>query len=186
MKIIQILVSALLILIFNGCQPDQLSQNKNAKSTFNYFDLKGFMKEETDRISKMASYTKVVYLNGEEETKKLTQMNLENELKPFSDSDINKPAWAGKYNIDSTFNEKEELVGLVYTSDDKKLKTKKISVDFESGKVIKVFIENAANSTVANTHQALTYQPDIGFSIESKQDVSLLDENYFKIKVLFH
>ena len=185
MKVIQIAVFTLFFLTTIRCHTDKMVQNIDAKATLKYFDLKGFIEAETDRISKMQSFTKTAYVNGEKETKTLSQINIENELKPFYNSDINKPAWAGKYTIDSTFNQANELIGLRYQSKDEKLKTKTMSVDFVGKEVSKVFIENATNSSVANTYQTLIYQSKAGFSVESKQDVSLLEENYFKIEVSF-
>lgn len=168
-----------------GCGNVGTSESEIKQSTLKYFDLKGFIEMETERLTELTSFTKTVFVNGEQETKSFNQMDANAELTPFSDSDINKPAWSDKYDIDSVFNQNKELVGLQYQTKDSKLKTKKMSIDFQNNKVAKVYIENAINSSVADIYQTLMYQPKKGFSIESRQDVSLMDENQFKIEVSF-
>ena len=152
---------------------------------FKYFDLKGFLETEAERLSDKPSFTKTVFVNDGQETKSISELDLKTELMPFSNSDINKPAWSDKYDIDSLFNQNEEITGLRYQTKDKKLNTKKMDIDFEKSNVVKIIIENTTNSSVANTFQTLVYQPSKGYSIESKQDVSLMEETHFKIEVSF-
>ncbi|MEZ4933248.1 MAG: hypothetical protein R2788_14140 [Saprospiraceae bacterium] len=168
-----------------GCGNVGTSESEIKQNTFKYFDLKGFIEKEAERLAERTSFTKTVFVNGEQETKPLSHIDAKAELMPFSSSDINKPAWSDQYEIDSVFNQNKELIGLRYQSKDKKLKTKKMSIDFQKSKVVKVYIENATESSVATTYQTLTYRPEKGFSIESRQDVSLMDENQFKIEVSF-
>ena len=177
--------TALILFTLFSCGNSESPQSTDRKSSLNYFDIRGYMEAEIKKLAQEPSFNKSVYVNGEKETKRLESIDLENELTPFIDSDINKPAWAGKYDVDSTFNQAHQLIGLHYQSKDRKLKTKSIAIDFEGTDVSKIFIVNAVNSSVANTYQTLTYQPQKGFSIESKQDVSLMAKNHFKIEVAF-
>ncbi len=185
MSPIQTLFKVLFFIIICGCDNTNVSQRIDSKKALNYFDLNGFIESEIHRLAQKTSFSKTIYVNEEREIKEAIEINLKNELKPFFDSDINKPAWAGKYAIDSTFDQTNELIGLHYKSKDEKLKTKDFIVDFEGKEVSRIFIENATSSSIANTSQVLTYQPKIGFSVESKQEVSLMDKNQFKIEVVF-
>ena len=181
----QTLLYILIIFLIYSCGNTTASKPTEDIPTLDYFDLKGFIKSEIARLSQKSSFSKTAYVNGDKETNKFNKINLQNELKPFSDSDINKPSWIGKYNADSTFNEKNELIRLYYQAKDDKLKTKTLAIDFIENDVSKITIENATSSSVANTFQTLIYHSNKGFSIESKQDVSLMEENNFKIEVTF-
>lgn len=177
--------SLLVLSLLFGCTSPAAPTGAGTKKNLQYFDLKGFMLAEKERLAQVAGCSKTVLANGKSETKTLEKVNLENELKPFLESDINKPAWVGKYEIDSIFNENQQLTGLRYLAKDNKLKTKVVNVQFDNGEVIHIFIENATHTNVANTYQALTYLPKSGYSIESKQSVSLMDEHFFKVEVEF-
>lgn len=168
-----------------GCGNVGTAKNEIKQGAIKYFDLRGFVETEAERLEGGTSFTKTVFVNGEQETKSLSHIDAKAELMPFSNSDINKPAWSDQYEIDSVFNQNKELISLHYQSKDKKLKTKRMSIDFQKTKVVKVYIENATESSVATTYQTLVYRPDEGFSIESKQDVSMMDENQFKVEVSF-
>lgn len=174
-----------LSLVGGGCGNISTHGSERIDKAFKYFDLKGFIEMEAERLAERTSFTKTVFVNGEQETKSFNHINAKVELMPFSDSDINKPAWSDQYDIDSIFNQNKELIGLKYQTKDKKLKTQQISIDFNKNRVIEVYIENATNSSVADNHQTLVYRPDKGFSIESMQKVSLMDENLFKVEVSF-
>ncbi|MFQ5446281.1 MAG: hypothetical protein ACE5FF_05050, partial [Saprospiraceae bacterium] len=115
----------------------------------------------------------------------LDDIDFEQELKPFSEADINRPAWTDKYTIDSLFDESNALTKLTYTAIDPKLKTKRVEIDFESNSVSKVFIENSTASAVAKTRQLLTYEPGTGYSIQSTQKVVLTSDDTFFVEVRF-
>ena len=166
MSYIQTVYKILVFIIICGCGNTDDPNRLGSRPKLNYFDLKGFIDSETERLAQQVSFSKTVFVNGEKETKKVENVNLKNELKPFSDSDINKPSWVGKYAVDSTFNQKKELVSLRYQAKDKKLKTKNLVVDFYKNVVSKIFIKNATNSSVANTYQTLTYQPKTGHGVQ--------------------
>ncbi|MEZ4958659.1 MAG: hypothetical protein R2830_02455 [Saprospiraceae bacterium] len=150
-----------------------------------YFDLKGFFNEETKRLETFSTVKKIATVDGVREEHVLDSLNFGQELKIFSNADINRPAWSDKYAIDSVFNEQKQLTRLNYTTEDKDLRTRQITVDFEDGQVLKIFIENSTSSAIADTKQLLTYQPASGYTIESKQAVALSKDNAFLVEVQF-
>ncbi len=150
-----------------------------------YFDIAGYFEKEAQRLSSRTGFTKRVMMNGEVEESQVERIDFKNDLKAFAKSDINRPAWSDKYEIDSTFNQNKELIKIAYQTNEPKLVTKEITIDFEKGEVAKIHIINGTKSAIALTEQILIYRPSKGYSIESKQDVTTLDENTFRVEVSF-
>ncbi len=150
-----------------------------------YFDLKGYFDGEVKRLTGLPKVKKIATVDGQREERIIDSLDFEEELQIFSNADINRAAWSDKYAIDSVFNDQRQLTQLNYTSNDKDLRTQKISIDFSENAVSKIFIENSSSSAVADTKQLLTYEPGVGYTIESHQKVSLTDDNTFLVEVQF-
>ncbi len=176
------LVFSIALLAFAGCSDTPVDVKLSEQL---YFDLKGYFDSEVQRLAKFQKVKKTATVDGQQEERTIDSLNFEEELKIFSNADINRAAWSDKYEIDSVFNQQQQLVQLNYTSKDEDLRTKKISIDFEANAVSKVFIENSTSSAVADTKQLLTYEPEVGYTIESHQKVSFTDDNTFLVEVRF-
>ena len=150
-----------------------------------FFDLKGYFDGEFQRLHSKGKAKKIVMAGGKQEVMIMDSIDFKRELGVFSGSDINRPAWSDKYVVDSSFNEQKELVQLQFNAIDNKLKTRKILVDFEKAAVTKVFIENITSSSIATSSQVLTYEPNLGYAIESHQKVAMTDDQHFKVTVQF-
>lgn len=165
-----------------SCQTGIKQEKKGRKS---FFDLKAYFESETQRLTNGNRVKKIVAVGNKKEERVLDSINYRQELGIFSTSDINRPAWAGRYKTDSIFNDNKELIRLDYTANDEKLKTRKISIDFEEQTVVGVFIENNTTSSIASSRQTLTYRPTTGYIIESHQNAALTDDQVFLIEVQF-
>ena len=119
------------ILLTSSCKNQNNLNGPSNAFEVKFFDLKGFINTEIGRLAKKDSFKKTVYINGASEEKKVQSLNLKNEMKPFLNSDINKPAWTDKYLTDSLFNEKQELISLTYSALDSTLRTQSLSIEFE-------------------------------------------------------
>lgn len=177
-------ITAINIFLFFACS----NQNTNAPTVHPsnpYFDLKAFFNNEIERIAAFKNSKKTTTVNGKVEEKRMDNVDFHSELALFSDADINRSAWIGKYAIDSTFNESRELIQLNYIATDEDLKTKNISIAFERGFVSKIEIQNASTSALAKSHELLTYIPSKGYIIESKQSIRFSADNNYRIEVQF-
>ncbi|MEK7254564.1 MAG: hypothetical protein AAB316_07460, partial [Bacteroidota bacterium] len=125
----KICLSILPFLLLFACQDNQPSGESKSDSSQPFFDLKGYFNQEVQRLANIRSIKKTAVVDGQKEEKMLDTLNFEQELKIFSDNDINRPAWSGKYQMDSIFNENKELVKLNYTASDESLKTQKMEID---------------------------------------------------------
>lgn len=153
-----------------------------------YFDLKGYFATEIQRLEtwpKAAKVEKTTVVNGLQELREFQGIDFNAELSAFSKSDINRPAWSDKFAVDSVFNTEKQLVRIDYRSNDEKLNTKHVSIDFEQASVSRISIENQTSTAVADTRQLLTYLPANGYTIESYQKTALGKPDEFKVAVVF-
>jgi len=166
-----------------SCAKGPVPENKPEVNHF--FSLKDYFTQEVQALSSVNKVKKTTAVNGEKEERILKDIDFAPELKAFSEADINRQAWTDKYNIDSLFSDDKILTKLTYTAIDLKLKTKHVEIDFKNNAVRKIFIENSMSSAVAKTRQLLTFEPGVGYSFLSTQNVILTSNDTFLVEVRF-
>jgi hypothetical protein len=175
------------LLIFSNCKNET---PQYSKSTTPLFDLKGFLDNEIAmHLKDIKKVKKTVTVNGKTETKEVAIKDWKEELKPFFNSDINRPAWKDKYQ----FNKKIfDTVGYAHTftriTDN--LKTKNMSIHFlNQNEVLSLSVENEQVGGVVNSGEAMQYfsksdgQRSKIYSIKTKQKMLLSDEQNIEIQV---
>lgn len=172
-------------MLVGGCSDISPSGATAQLALKKFFDLEGFFDGEVKRLSGFTNLKKTTSVNGEREEQQVERIDFEKELAIFSNSDINRPAWTDKYEVDSVFNEKKELVRLDYQATDEELRTQHVSVSLDGGAVFKIQIENATSTSIADTQQSLIYEPAKGYTIESRQQVQTIDDAVLRIEVAF-
>ncbi len=150
-----------------------------------FFDLAGYFQSQIDQLqAEQPRVEKRIVLDGEEEGKTVEQLNYEKELQVFLKADINRPAWQDQYAIDSVMVN-GQLGQLRYIAQDEDLKTRRLIITFEGEEVSKVEIDNYTTSAIANLDQNLTYDPLIGYTIHSKENVQLANAQDLLVEVRF-
>ncbi len=169
-------------LIFGRCAEGEGIKEKPQSP---FFDIKAYFQKETERLqSEQPPVKKTVTIGGEKEEQSLDQLDYEKELIVFQDSDINRTSWWDRYDIDSTFNE-GQLSAISYSALNENLKTRRVELQFSNAEVQAVFIENETNSLAVNFFQQLRYLPGKGYSIYTRQKVTLSAPEEMKIEVSF-
>ena len=182
--------SALFLLLINlinalffSCKQESSIGEKSAAQKF--YNLKDYFDAETHRLNSKGRATKIVTADGKTEEKVIDNIDFKRELDFFAGSDINRPAWSDKYVVDTMFNEHKEITRLHYKCLDEKLKARTIIIGFDKSEVTRIRIENNTSNSIATSSQVLIYQPSIGYSIESHQEVAIGVEQLFKVEVRF-
>lgn len=161
-------------------------QNEQASGTTIYFNLNRFFNQEITRLKNMKTgLQKTAILNQESETKTLTDVNWKKELSAFTASDINKPAWEGKYTADTT--RQNGFTTVTYTANDDGLRTRLIQLNFKDGSnsPVSVAITNQTKNFVYQTNENLHYQTAGGYNIKASQKVILMQPETFAINANF-
>ena len=136
------------------------------------FDLKSFFEAETERLTndKSCRLKRTTNIDGKEEMSRVSSPNWSALLKPFLDSDINKPTWLENYR----FEESEQSGNKVYRyrSAVEKMKTQDLQIVFKgkSDVVKSVGITNVANNFILSSSENLHYLASpTSFTIEKSQ-----------------
>ena len=172
-----IIIICLLVFGCNQTSVDSVDAPQNP-----FFDLKDYFEKEM-KIDRNG-ITKTTTFEGEKETIQLQNVDLEKELKIFADANLNKVAWYEKYAIVSE-KTKEGGTKLPYTIDDPKLKTKRVELFKNNGKLDSILIHNQMTSLIMDSDQFLTYYPNVGYRIRVKQKGKLQDVGNIEINVKY-
>lgn len=169
---IYLIACFILLLAINSCKNDSHS----ATDTNKFFDIKGFFKADSARLSKLNPLVnKTVVHNGITETKKVHIPNWGTELSLFSESDINKPAWKASYDVQTTDD------FLIYKANDPSLKTQKIIIKKQNNRLKWIMIVNHTKNILYESYEKLSYFPDSLYLIQKKQSVRVLGTDIYKI-----
>lgn len=164
-------VFTLLFLALAGCKNPE---TKNPHPV--YFDLAGYFKKEAAKqASRKHPVLKKVVQNGKEQRKKVSP-DWPAEFSLFSQSDINKPAWRGSYTVTKNGD------FLIYIAKTPDLRTRRIVVKKNGGKISYILISNVVNNALYNSVERLTYFPDSLYRIEKKQQVRILGQNHYLVE----
>ncbi|RZL36844.1 MAG: hypothetical protein EOO96_06180 [Pedobacter sp.] len=156
-----------------GC--NQREESK-ANTDFLYFDVSGYFKKEAVRLKKLnPDVTKAVSVNGKIEKKTIKIKDWTKELAIFSNADINKASWKGSFKI-----EKSNLLER-YTSDNKKIPVKNVSIGKTGNKVNRVEIVISNKNILYSSGDTLVYYPDSLYEIRKHQKIKLLAQKTYQI-----
>lgn len=145
-----------------------------------FFDIKGYFEADSARLTRQNPLiTKTVTHNKVPETQKVHIANWGTELSLFIQSDINKPAWRSNYQVSKA----ENIIS--YNANDSTLKTQRIVIKMEDGKVRWITIFNHTKNILYENTEKLTYFPDSIYIISRKQSVRILGTNTYRISGLF-
>jgi hypothetical protein len=178
-----LITAFLLILISSACREEAVSDSQITNPKF--FDLKGYFDHEIKRLDQLQpTVTKTLALNGNTETRQLTQLDYARELDLFQQADLNRPDWLDRYRADSTV-QNNQLTAIRYTALDEKLRTRQLAISFKNGQVSSISIQNGAKSMAAGSQQQLVYEPTKGYRIESVQHTAISKAQVLQVAVTF-
>lgn len=157
-----------LLLLFAACSADRTSA-ETADDLTPFFKLESYFDKEIARLDSLQPVLqKTVTLDDKAEEQRFVETDFEDELRIFRRSDINRPAWSDKYQIDS-LRANGQLQSVRYTALDSSLNTRFLRVDYQQDTIVEIRVKNRTHSAIADTEQHLRYQPGKSYQIESKQ-----------------
>jgi hypothetical protein len=154
------------------------------KETHLYFDLKSYFEKQVSELNRNNfSLKKFVSKDETTEEKIFDHPDWNEELKPFSECDINKPSWKNSYNIDSTGD--RETFCIKYEAKDSSLKIKSINFCVEHDSLTFIQIEKRTENMYYHFITTLSYFPMKAYSIKSAQKINFTKETTLEVKGLF-
>jgi hypothetical protein len=173
--------------LLSNCQSNKEADDsrKASLSTSPFFNLKDFLETEIkDKLRNQKMVRKTVTINGKAETKDVEIKDWKEELKPFFNADINKPAWSDKYQlIEKPVGEHSKVK--TYSTSEKLLKTKQLSIiENDSTKESTINIVTSDKTAVTQSDTQLVYESNSGYTISTQQKLLGTNDNVV-IQVVF-
>lgn len=169
-------IGFILLLAISACKRD----SNAGTNTMKFFDIKGYFAADSIRLTKSNPLVnKTAVHNKISESQKVHISNWGNELRLFTESDINKPAWQASYTVQSTDD------FLIYKAKDPALKTRDIIIKKDGKKIKWILIFNHTKNALYETVEKLSYFPDSLYLIQKTQRVKLLGTDTYKISGSF-
>ncbi len=152
-----------------------------------YFDLQGFMNGQIKILNTgKTGIIKHLSVNDKKEEHQLNSPDWKQELQPFIDADINKPAWRGSFTVDTSYSidvntDTEKIV--TYTADTTGIRTKKLALhlDIHTGAVLEIEAHNLTDNVLYHFDQQLFYFPQKKYFITTYEKVVLMSPSSIKI-----
>lgn len=158
--------------IFEGCNnPTNIGNTSKSKP---YFDLKGFFEKEIQALkNKPILLNKTVWLNGKKESKvSANNIDWENELSTFLASDINKAAFIGYYQSDTTLLH-SDTIRISHTALKPDFRTQRTSIYCSPNhkNIYQINIENQVSNLLYTSIEKLSYTPQKEYTIAVQQKI---------------
>jgi hypothetical protein len=148
-----------------------------------YFDTPVFIDSEIEKLLAMNLIaTKTIYLDNESETTSQIEVNkdfLVQEFSVLADANINRPAMYGRYAIDTAHH--SNYTSIIYSTDDAKLKTKRL--EHAPGKYVKATLAN--NNFMNSFEKDFTYEIDQFIKINGWQKSLFEDTLFYSVRIDF-
>lgn len=150
-----------------------------------YYDLKGFMETEIERLEKeQPTVEKTITTQGEQEKQTLGNINWKDELASFVDLDINKPSWRNSYVADTFAT--DTTITYMYTTvlDDHPICYLRVELD-KNGKCLNIEGERKEDNFVYSIWQNLSYSPGDKYSIMGSQKFHFIFSTPYQVHAKF-
>jgi len=159
------------------------SDNKSTSRSIvnDYFDLEEYFVKEAESLRQSnAKISKTLLKNGIAETLVFDSINWDKELKPFMNSNLNKPAFRHAYTIDTFLH--HSAAKIIYTAKDPLLTTKSILISYFNEKIDSLMIINQTSNVYYTAEETLIYLPGKHYLITTMNDPVAGKETSFQLK----
>jgi hypothetical protein len=161
-----------LMLSLSSCVSDQ-----EVVSSEQYFDLPKFIENEIIELNKNKTQLyKKVFTDGEYDSILIIKPDWKKELQIFSNININKPAFIGKYKI--TKGNAKEFQQTSYHSLDETLRIKSITLLMLNDSIKKISIFKDDHSMFLDNSICLDYSPGKSYHIKGYRNLLGVKTNY--------
>ncbi len=146
-----------------------------------YTNLPEYFNNEITRLTSLnPEILKTVVKDSISESKNIFLEDWGRELSSFTSIDLNKPAYQGLFQKDSS----DYTVN--YTSKDPKIDIQHVKIVYnEDGTPRSVLIKRKIKNTLYETDEVLLYEGTKGYRIEKKQHIFVLGDKFYLIKGAF-
>ncbi len=155
----KLLHSFLILLVMASCNTEEVGRDVSL-----YFDLEDYVGQLSSDQKTFAEVNKIVKLDQQEESKKISTYDLSDELNMMKKYNINKAALAGKYKVEESDTE------VVYTALEDGLSTSLLRVRKSKDQVSAIEITGLQKSILSESRQTIIFAPERSFLLKSEDN----------------
>ena len=151
-----------------------------------YFDLPTFLNERIANLQKNNQWVrKHVTKDGHEHIIERGDIEWNEELDLFLDSDINRPAWRGEFKVDTIKLEREYVV--TYKTENKQIPVKNVvvTIDKDTRQCLKLTVDRRTKNFLYQSDQSLYYTTGEGYIMKGKLSINYLFDSEYSIQSEF-
>ena len=149
-----------------------------------YYNLSAFFHQEAKALTiANMKLDKQIIKDSIKEKKSFGKINWLNELSPFIECDINKPAWIKSYQTDTILT--NAGMKITYKAIEEKLPVQTIELSFSKNKITDISIHKVRHNFYYQSEDLYSYHVQKGYEISGSQNVRLLDKTYYQIIALY-
>lgn len=146
-----------------------------------YFSLSAYFKKQADELSKkQVRLKKTVVRDGYTEERETETPDWQKEFSIFTDCDLNRKSWIGRYASDSMHAGNDLRISCL--SLDSNLRVKRVEILMRSDTLRELTIESRLSNFYYSSGVWMHYSPVEGFSIRSEQAIRFLKSHRFSIR----
>ncbi len=151
-----------------------------------YYDLPSFMtKQVTELNEKQQRVRKHVTKDGHSHIIEYGDIDWNEELEVFIESDINRPAWRGAFKVDTISLEREFIITYKSSNDQIPVKNVVVTIDKDTRQCLQVTVDRITENFLYSSDQSLFFTPGEGYMMKGKLSVSYLFDSEYSIESEF-
>ncbi|WP_205501389.1 hypothetical protein [Rufibacter psychrotolerans] len=184
-----VIICAALAVGASACQEDTAAPA--ARRTQQAYDLAGFLDQEAKALSaQQAAARKTVSEGGViKEAKTVSTLNWAEELGPFADADINKPALTGLFTKTTSFNAQGQQVHRYQAKEDVASNVKEVTYTLDAqGQLVRLDATIVQENMLFQTQKLLHLEAPSGpsprllrYSLDETQKLLLMEPDRYRV-----
>jgi hypothetical protein len=151
-----------------------------------YYDLPSFIHKQAENLQSKSQWVrKHVTKDGHSHIIERGNINWQEELEAFLDSDINRPAWRGEFKVDTISLERVYVI--TYKTENKQIPVKNvvITIDKDTRQCLQVTIDRRTKNFLYSSDQSMFFTTGEGYMMKGKLSVSYLFDSEYSIESEF-
>ena len=151
-----------------------------------YYDLPSFIRKQADNLQSKSQWVrKHVTKDGHSHIIERGNIDWQEELDAFLESDINRPAWRGEFKVDTISLERVYVI--TYKTENKQIPVKNvvITIDKDTRQCLQVTIDRKTKNFLYSSDQSMFFTTGEGYMMKGKLSVSYLFDSEYSIESEF-
>lgn len=151
-----------------------------------YYDLPAFISKQISNLkSKKQWVRKHVTKDGRSHIIERGDIDWNDELGVFLESDINRPAWRGEFKIDSISLERVFVITYKTENPEIPVKNVVVTVDKDTKQCLQISVDRRTENFLYSSDQSLFFTTGEGYMMKGKLSVSYLFDSEYSIESEF-